>query len=149
MTDLFKAPEGRKTLDELQRDLDRENPPDALDRLKGSIKQVVGTSLGDTVKNTAGRFLKRLKDGFFSSPSSSEPLEDIVIGLALSPEAAANGATIDISYLRDDKPHRLQVKIPAGVDNNSRLKISGQGHKSVTGRGDLHLHLSVRKSVSN
>ncbi|MDR2456703.1 MAG: DnaJ domain-containing protein [Deltaproteobacteria bacterium] len=145
MNDLFKTPEGKKSLGKVQEELDQAGLGIAIDKLRGSIKQAVTTSLGDSVKNATGRLLRRLKDGFFSSGNEFDPPEDIVFGLALSPEAAKSGATISISYLRDGKTHKLQVKIPAGVKDNSRLKISGQGHKTPDGRGDLHLQLSIQK----
>jgi DnaJ-class molecular chaperone len=149
MSDLFKTPEGRRSLGNVQRELDQAGLGVAFDKLKGSLRQAVTTSLGDSVKNATGRLLKRLKDGIFSSESEPDPPEDIVFGLALSPDAAASGATIAISYLRDGKSHKLQVKIPAGVKDNSRLRISGQGHKSPSGRGDLHLQLSILKPGSS
>jgi DnaJ-class molecular chaperone len=37
------------------------------------------------------------------------------------------------------KPRRIEVKIPAGVDNGSRVRVAGEG-----GAGDLFLILSVR-----
>src|SRR3989338_3349035 len=40
---------------------------------------------------------------------------------------------------------KIQVKIPAGVDNDMRLRISGEGEAGVRGgpRGDLHVELHV------
>lgn len=45
------------------------------------------------------------------------------------------------------KARRLEVKIPAGVDSGSRVRIAGEG-QAPTGRGargDLHLIVSVRR----
>lgn len=71
---------------------------------------------------------------------------DIVLSLALSPEAARNGATIDLDYLRDGGHRRLSVKIPPGVRDGSRLRLAGQGDHVGDGRnGDLVLTLSVVK----
>jgi len=39
----------------------------------------------------------------------------------------------------DGSTHRLEVKIPAGVDNGSRIRIPGQGAQGPAGRGDLYL----------
>ncbi len=39
----------------------------------------------------------------------------------------------------DGKTRRLEVKIPAGVDNGSRIRIAGQGTQGTAGRGDLYL----------
>jgi DnaJ-class molecular chaperone len=44
---------------------------------------------------------------------------------------------------------RLQVKIPAGVDNGSRIRIAGEGQPGIGGgpRGDLYLVISVRSDA--
>lgn len=43
-------------------------------------------------------------------------------------------------------PRHLEVKIPPGVDNGSRVRIAGEGRKGYDGgnRGDLYLVISVR-----
>ena len=44
------------------------------------------------------------------------------------------------------KNKRIQVKIPAGVDNGSRIRVAGEGQPGVGGgpRGDLFLVISVK-----
>ena len=44
------------------------------------------------------------------------------------------------------KPRRLEVKIPAGVENGSRVRVAGEGGSGTQGgkRGDLVLVVSVR-----
>ncbi len=41
---------------------------------------------------------------------------------------------------------KLQVKIPAGVDNGSRIRVAGEGQPGIGGgaRGDLYLVISVK-----
>jgi curved DNA-binding protein len=39
----------------------------------------------------------------------------------------------------DGTTRRLEVKIPAGVDEGSRIRIAGQGAQGTAGRGDLYL----------
>ena len=41
---------------------------------------------------------------------------------------------------------RIQVKIPAGVDNGSRIRVAGEGQPGIGGgpRGDLFLVISVK-----
>jgi curved DNA-binding protein len=39
----------------------------------------------------------------------------------------------------DGSTKRLEVKIPAGVDEGSRIRIAGQGAPGTAGRGDLYL----------
>jgi molecular chaperone DnaJ len=43
------------------------------------------------------------------------------------------------------KYKKIQVKIPAGVDNGMRLRLSGEGDSSAGGRGDLYISLYIRE----
>jgi DnaJ-class molecular chaperone len=44
------------------------------------------------------------------------------------------------------KNKRIQVKIPAGVDNGSKIRVAGEGQPGIGGgaRGDLYLVISVK-----
>jgi DnaJ-class molecular chaperone len=42
------------------------------------------------------------------------------------------------------KPRRLEVKIPPGVRDGSRVRVAGEGGVGPAGTGDLHLVVSVR-----
>jgi len=42
------------------------------------------------------------------------------------------------------KAKRLEVKIPAGVETGSRIRIAGEGQAGASARGDLYLVVSVR-----
>jgi DnaJ-class molecular chaperone len=45
---------------------------------------------------------------------------------------------------------RIQVKIPAGVDNGSKIRVAGEGQPGIGGgpRGDLYLVISVKSDPS-
>jgi molecular chaperone DnaJ len=43
------------------------------------------------------------------------------------------------------KPHSLQVKVPAGVDTGTRLKLRGEGEPASGGTGDLYVAIAVRE----
>jgi DnaJ-class molecular chaperone len=43
----------------------------------------------------------------------------------------------------DGSSKRLEVKIPAGVDEGSRIRIAGQGGQGTGGRGDLYLRIHM------
>lgn len=43
----------------------------------------------------------------------------------------------------DGSTRRLEVKIPAGVDTGSRIRVAGQGVQGSAGRGDLYLYVNV------
>ncbi len=38
----------------------------------------------------------------------------------------------------------MSVKIPPGVDNNSKIRIQGKGEKGSSSRGDLYLKIKVK-----
>jgi molecular chaperone DnaJ len=42
------------------------------------------------------------------------------------------------------KTRRLEVKVPAGVETGSRIRIAGEGHDGGGARGDLYLVVTVR-----
>jgi DnaJ-class molecular chaperone len=43
----------------------------------------------------------------------------------------------------DGSTKRLEVKIPAGVDEGSRIRIASQGGQGTAGRGDLYLRIHI------
>ncbi|MDR1308578.1 MAG: DnaJ domain-containing protein [Deltaproteobacteria bacterium] len=107
------------------------------------------TPRAGTFRGKALGLIRGLRSRLLSNPLAAKddpPPWDIVFGLVLSPEAAASGTTIDIDYRRDDQPCHLSVRIPAGIAERTRLRLSGQGHlRSPGSRGDLLLDLTVEK----
>ncbi len=43
----------------------------------------------------------------------------------------------------DGSTRRLEVKIPPGVHDGSRIRVAGQGAQGTAGRGDLYLHVTI------
>ncbi len=60
-------------------------------------------------------------------------------------EEALTGTERKISIKRGDKVERLTVKVPAGVDNGSKVRIAGKGQPGFGGgaSGDLYLRVHV------
>lgn len=58
---------------------------------------------------------------------------------------AIDGTERHISVKRGDNVEKLTVKIPAGVDNGSKVRIAGKGQPGFGGGrdGDLYLHVHV------
>ncbi|HIJ88770.1 MAG TPA: DnaJ domain-containing protein [Desulfuromonadales bacterium] len=65
--------------------------------------------------------------------------------LTISFRDAAQGAEKQVAFRRNGQREELKVKIPAGVDNGSKIRISGKGAQSDSGGspGDLFLILHV------
>jgi len=66
--------------------------------------------------------------------------QDVEAPVEVSLAEAYKGATRVFELADSDgSTRRLEVKIPAGVDNGSRIRIAGQGVQGSSGRGDLYL----------
>ena len=75
--------------------------------------------------------------GSYAQPTRGQDVESQVD--VTLPEAYT-GATRTFELTEPDgKTRRLEVKIPAGVQEGSRIRIAGQGGSGPAGRGDLYL----------
>ena len=70
---------------------------------------------------------------------------DTFTEIEISFNEAVEGTERSISIKRGDKVERLTVKIPAGVDNGSKVRVTGKGQPGFGGgrSGDLFLHIRV------
>lgn len=71
--------------------------------------------------------------------------QDIISDIEISFEEAISGTERSISIRRENKNEKLTVKIPAGVDNGSKVRIPGKGQLGFGGgiSGDLFLRVHV------
>jgi len=44
-----------------------------------------------------------------------------------------------------EKPTEIDVKIPAGIDSENQLRLSGMGNEGVDGSGDLFVNINVQR----
>ncbi len=76
--------------------------------------------------------------------------QDVESGLDLSFEQAAQGVRTTVTLQRPAadgslQSHRLEIRIPPGVEDGQRLRLAGQGGEGAGGPpGDLYLVLHVR-----
>ncbi|MDR2199518.1 MAG: DnaJ domain-containing protein [Deltaproteobacteria bacterium] len=144
----FTTPDGQVSLKKIKEELTKTglgaNPP-VLDKLnekspKRSAFRNVGTSLA---KGLSG--IKRFFVGAPLERSGGKVSEyDLTFGLALSPEAAKSGTTVDLQYYQDGLDRHLSVKVPPNTRENSRLRLPGQGNlKPDKTRGDLLLTITI------
>lgn len=69
---------------------------------------------------------------------------DIESPIEVSLAEAYKGATRVLELAEADGTTRhLEVKIPPGVDDGSRIRIAGQGEQGTAGRGDIYLVVQV------
>src|SRR6202030_3277994 len=70
--------------------------------------------------------------------------QDVESTIEVTLAEAYQGVTRTLELTEQDgSSHRLEVKIPAGVDEGSRIRIAGQGLQGTAGRGDLYLRVHV------
>ncbi|MCS7034419.1 MAG: DnaJ domain-containing protein [Phycisphaerae bacterium] len=77
----------------------------------------------------------------------AEPLRgsDIEYPVTLSFEDAARGRTLPLQIRRGGKVESIEIKIPAGVKDGSRVRIKGKGERGPGGQhGDLFIIVSVQ-----
>jgi DnaJ-class molecular chaperone len=74
----------------------------------------------------------------------AQPAQDVEsqIDVTLA-EAYQGGARVFELTEADGSTRRLEVKIPAGVHEGSRIRIAAQGARGSTGRGDLYLIVQI------
>jgi DnaJ-class molecular chaperone len=79
--------------------------------------------------------------GFRRGPQRGGDLEmEVEIGF----RDAAQGAEKQIAFRRGSQREELKIKVPAGVDNGSKIRISGKGSQGEGGGPDGDLFLVIR-----
>jgi hypothetical protein len=145
----FTTPDGKVSLKKMKEELARSGlgaQSPVLDHLN---EKVPPRPFWAPLKAAASNGLKRLKDRLFSNPlAPAAPAlaeEDLAFSLALSPEAAMSGTTVEIQYYQDGRDRKLAVRVPPKVKDGTRLRLAGQGNLKPDGksRGDLLLNLTV------
>ncbi|MBI4211747.1 MAG: DnaJ domain-containing protein [Deltaproteobacteria bacterium] len=71
--------------------------------------------------------------------------QDTIVDLEIGFTEAIHGTERQLSIRRGNSTEKINVKIPAGVDNGSKVRVVGKGQPGFGGGkdGDLFLHLRV------
>lgn len=96
-----------------------------------------GFDIGDIFENLFGAAGSR---GF---RSTYEPKgADVYYNINLSFKDAVKGTTATLNINGEN----INIKIPAGIKNGSKLKVKGKGQKGAGGRGNLYLIVNVENN---
>jgi len=93
----------------------------------------------------AGRSAGGRRQGPRMRPTPPDPDRgaDVEHAVTLSFEQAARGTTLPLQISRDGRIETIDVKIPAGVKDGSRIRIRGRGQQGMGGAGDLYIITKV------
>ncbi|MDR1166919.1 MAG: DnaJ domain-containing protein [Deltaproteobacteria bacterium] len=145
----FTTPEGEFSLKKLQEELQKSGlstGPAVLDKIKNYGQKARAASKS---RFSLKKIFRSLKDFFFFTPLAAPGPKvtefDLVFGLALLPEAALKGSSVELQYFQDGHERKLAIRVPPGIQNNTRLRLAGQGNLKPNGaRGDLIIAISIR-----
>jgi curved DNA-binding protein len=76
----------------------------------------------------------------------AEPMRgsDVEHPIELTFEQASRGTSLNLQINRDGRLETIEVKIPAGVKDGSRVRIRGKGEQSRGGSGDLFIITTIK-----
>lgn len=96
----------------------------------------------DIFSRLFGGAFRRAGGGFRRGPQKGA---DLSLAVTVGFREAALGAEKLVAFRRNGQREELKVKIPAGVDNGSRIRIGGRGSDGENGgpSGDLFLEVTV------
>jgi curved DNA-binding protein len=109
----------------------------------GNAYKDMGAGGGDDIfSRLFGRAGRGGRGGFRSEPQKGGDLE---METDISFRDAAHGAEKVVAFRRSGQREELKVRIPAGVDNGSKIRITGKGSEGEGGgtAGDLFLIIRV------
>jgi curved DNA-binding protein len=72
-------------------------------------------------------------------PAEAPRGADVEHPVTLTFEQAARGTTLPLQISRDGRLETIDVKIPPGVKDGSRVRIRGKGHEGHGAAGDLYI----------
>ncbi|MFN4242092.1 MAG: DnaJ C-terminal domain-containing protein [Tepidisphaerales bacterium] len=82
-------------------------------------------------------------DPFGPEVEATEPHADVEHTVELTFEQAALGARIPVTLQVDGSSELLEIKVPPGVTDGTRVRVRGKGRPGVHGRGDLFITYRV------
>lgn len=109
----------------------------------GDLGDIFGElfNMGGVRRGVRTRGRSRPYDQYEEAVNGQDTYADVEINF----NEAVSGSERKISVKRGDKVENLTVKIPAGVDNGSKVRIAGKGQEGFGGgsSGDLYLRIHV------
>lgn len=152
--DVLGDPEKRRKYDKYGDQWEHADEIERMQRARGSRGgnvRFTATDLGDLgegvdLGSIFGGIFGGNNRGFGAETRTRRPPANVDQPVEVTLEEAASGTTRMLMVEGDHgDSRRLEVKIPPGVDNGSRVRMAGEGTAGFGGqRGDLYLVISVK-----
>lgn len=146
----FTTPDGKVSLKKIKEELTKSGlgaQSPVLDHLN---EKPAPRPFWSGLKSAAAQGLRKIKRKILANPLAPDGRsglseQDLIFALALSPEAALSGTTVEVQYYQDGIDRKLAVRVPPKTRDGARLRLAGQGNLKPDGktRGDLLLNLTV------
>ncbi len=150
LSGFFKSDKGRETLRDLEGELSKAGIKFKAEDFAEWVRQKQKPPKAAAPDNRS--FMEKLASwlpGAEARARKKAERYDISYQITLPPQTAQTGTTVEISYQRDESPRRLSIKIPAGIKDGAKLRLSGQGRLKPEGeRGDLILTVQVTQPLT-
>jgi len=83
--------------------------------------------------------------GGFGQENSAPQGRDLTMDITVDFMEAVNGCEKKIAYIIDGKKNEVTVKIPRGISNGQKLRLSGKGERGMSQMpGDLYVTMQVK-----
>ena len=104
-----------------------------------------GAKLRVPGRGAAGRFGGPSGDLYLTVTVGPDPLflregADIVLNQEIPYSAAALGGSIDVATMEGAK----RIKVPAGIQSGTKVRLKGLGFPQAGGRGDMYVRVAVQ-----
>jgi len=150
--EVLSDPEKRRRYDQLGSNWAAYNRPGAGSAAEWAARSRSAQDFGETNFGGFSDFFRTFFSGGFSTegsgggPFGAEPGADVEDEIKLTLDEVAKGTTRQLQ-ISDGRgmPRKVEVKIPAGVREGSRVRVAGEGATGRGGhRGDLYLRVRLQ-----
>ena len=147
LNNFFQSSKGKETLRDLENELSKAGIKFNINDFSRWFSSGASKSQPKKPKTSILRRVGKKIPGIKSLIGKFENKYNIDYLLSISPQAAASGTTVQLSFLNNAKKIELKLRIPPGSKNGQKLRIPSYGHTKPNGaKGDLIITIRTAPS---